>query len=99
MLPMCENNHSRPFLVFIWPSGSRLTFPYGIGNILNYLIVGLHISQLVLINNLIDRNIHLRTLHQRLGGKGDGPYQYGDLYIYDLSDDGSVSVTKSRFGS
>lgn len=42
---------------------------------------------------------NLRFLHQRLGGKGDGPHQYGELYIYSISDDGSVRVTKSKFGS
>ena len=42
---------------------------------------------------------NLRILHQRLGGKGDGPHQYGDLYIYKLSDDGTVRVTKSKYGS
>jgi len=42
---------------------------------------------------------NLRIMHQRLGGKGDGPYQYGELYIYSISDDGSVRVTKSKFGS
>ena len=42
---------------------------------------------------------NLGILHQRLGGKGDGPHQYGDLYIYKLSDDGTVRVTKSKYGS
>lgn len=43
---------------------------------------------------------NLRILHQRLGGgKGDGPYQYGELYIYNISEDGMVRVTKSKFGS
>ena len=42
---------------------------------------------------------NLRILHQRLGGKGDGPYQYGELYTYSISNDGSVRVTKSKFGS
>lgn len=42
---------------------------------------------------------NLTLLHQRLGGQGDGPYQYGQLNIYRIYDDGSVSVTKSKFGS
>ena len=43
---------------------------------------------------------NLRTLHQRLGGgDGDGPYQYGELYIYNISEDGSVGITKLKFGS
>jgi hypothetical protein len=42
---------------------------------------------------------NLRALHQRLGGTGDGPYQYGDLYIYSISAQEQVKVIKSRFGS
>jgi len=41
---------------------------------------------------------NLKLLHQRLGGQGDGPYQYGQLNKYCIHDDGSVSVTKSKFG-
>ena len=40
---------------------------------------------------------NLRALHQRLGGKGDGPYQYGDLYIYTIPDQGPVKIVKSRY--
>ena len=42
---------------------------------------------------------NLRSLHHRLGGTGEGPYQYGDLYIYTILDQGSVIVVKSRYGS
>ena len=42
---------------------------------------------------------NLRTLHQRLGGTGDGPYQYGDMFIYTIPDHGPMTVTKSRYGS
>ena len=42
---------------------------------------------------------NLRSLHHRLGGTGDGPYQYGDLYIYSIPDQGPVKVIKSRYGS
>ncbi len=42
---------------------------------------------------------NLRALHQRLGGTGEGPYQYGDLYIYSISEQEQVKVIKSRFGS
>jgi hypothetical protein len=41
----------------------------------------------------------LRTLHHRLGGTGEGPYQYGDLFIYTIPDQGPVKVLKSRYGS
>ena len=42
---------------------------------------------------------NLRTLHQRLGGSGEGPYSYGDLFIYTIRNIGPVKVTKSRYGS
>ena len=42
---------------------------------------------------------NLRLLHQRLGGTGEGPYQYGDLFIYTIPDQGPVIVKKSRYGS
>ena len=42
---------------------------------------------------------NLRALHHRLGGTGDGPYPYGDLYIYSIPDQGPVNVIKSRYGS
>ena len=42
---------------------------------------------------------NLRTLHHRLGGTGEGPYQYGDLYIYIIPDQGPVKIIKSRYGS
>jgi len=41
---------------------------------------------------------NLRSLHQRLGGTGDGPYPYGELYIYTIPDQGPVKVVKSRYG-
>jgi hypothetical protein len=42
---------------------------------------------------------NLRSLHHRLGGTGEGPYQYGDLYIYTTPDQGPFKVIKSRYGS
>jgi hypothetical protein len=42
---------------------------------------------------------NLRSLHHRLGGTGDGPYQYGDLYVYSIPDQGPVKVIKARYGS
>ena len=42
---------------------------------------------------------NLQALHQRLGGNGEGPYQYGDMFIYTISDNGRVTVIKSRYGS
>jgi len=42
---------------------------------------------------------NLRALHHQLGGTGDGPYQYGDLFIYTIPDHGPAKITKSRYGS
>ena len=42
---------------------------------------------------------NLRALHQRLGGTGEGPYTYGDLFIYTIPAQGPVKVKKSRYGS
>lgn len=42
---------------------------------------------------------NLRLLHRRLGGTGEGPYPYGDLFIYMIPDQGPVKVLKSRYGS
>ena len=42
---------------------------------------------------------NLRSLHHRLGGTGEGPFQYGDMYIYTIPDQGPVKVIKSRYGS
>ncbi len=41
---------------------------------------------------------NLRSLHHRLGGTGEGPYSYGDLFIYTIPDQGPVEVVKSRYG-
>ncbi len=41
---------------------------------------------------------NLRSLHHRLGGQGDGPDQYGELFIYTITDRGPVKVVKSRYG-
>jgi len=42
---------------------------------------------------------NLRMMHHRLGGAGEGPYQYGDLFIYTIPDHGPVRIVKSRYGS
>ena len=41
---------------------------------------------------------NLRALHQRLGGKGEGPYQYGEMFLYTIPDHGPVEVKKLRYG-
>ena len=56
-----------------------------------------HRGEVVLLVGNGSRN--LRLLHHRLGGTGEGPYQYGDLFIYTIPDQGPVKVKKSRYGS
>ena len=56
-----------------------------------------HVGEVVLLVGNGSGN--LRSLHHRLGGTGEGPYKYGDLYIYTIPDQGPVIVVKSRYGS
>ncbi|NNL41322.1 MAG: hypothetical protein HKO79_02425 [Desulfobacterales bacterium] len=41
---------------------------------------------------------NLQAIYRKLGGKGKGPLEYGDLFIMTIPDRGAVKVTKSRFG-
>jgi hypothetical protein len=58
-------------------------------------ILARHAREAVLIVGNGSR--HLRALHHRLGGTGEGPYRYGELFIYHIPDQGPVKVTKSRY--
>jgi len=60
-------------------------------------ILAKHTGEVVLLVGNGSGN--LRSLHQRLGGTGDGPYPYGDLFIYTIPDHGPVKITRSRYGS
>ncbi len=40
---------------------------------------------------------NLQAIYYRLGGKGRGPLEYGDLYILTVPDEGPTKVVKSRF--
>jgi len=60
-------------------------------------IIAKHTGEVVLLVGNGSGN--LRSLHHRLGGTGEGPYQYGDLYIYTIPVQGPVTVIKSRYGS
>ena len=60
-------------------------------------ILSKHTGEMVLLVGNGSGN--LRSLHHRLGGTGEGPYKYGDLYIYTIPDQGPVIVVKSRYGS
>jgi len=42
---------------------------------------------------------NLQAIYRKLGGRGKGPLEYGDLFIMTIPDRGAVKVTKSRFGS
>jgi hypothetical protein len=41
---------------------------------------------------------NLQAIYYRLGGKGRGPLEYGDLYILTVADEGPTQVVKLRFG-
>ena len=41
---------------------------------------------------------NLQRIYQRLGGTGEPPVRYGDLYIISVPDKGPVRITESRFG-
>jgi hypothetical protein len=60
-------------------------------------ILAKHTGEVVLLVGNGSGN--LEALHHRLGGKGDGPYPYGDLFIYTIPDQGPVKIIKSRYGS
>ena len=59
-------------------------------------IISKHQGEVVLIVG--NGSGYLRAVHQKLGGAGDGPYQYGDLFIYKILENGSMEITKSRYG-
>ncbi len=59
-------------------------------------ILARHAGETVLIVG--NGSANLRALHLRLGGTGEGPYKYGDLFIYTIPDQGPAKVIKSRFG-
>lgn len=58
-------------------------------------ILSAHKGEVVLL--VANGSGNLRSLHQRLGGTGDGPYPYGDLYIYTIPHHGPVKVVKKRY--
>ena len=67
-----------------------------INKIVNKILTGHRVEMVLLVGN---GSGNLRALHQRLGDSGDGPHQYGDLFIYTIPDQGPVKVKKSRCGS
>ena len=77
--------------ISITPRFTRQTINKLVGEIL----AG-HSGEVVLLVG--NGSANLRLLHQRLGGTGEGPYSYGDLFIYTIVENGRVEVNKSRFG-
>ena len=41
---------------------------------------------------------NLRKMYWRLGGDGEGPIEYGDLFIIKIPENGPVNIVKTRFG-
>jgi hypothetical protein len=60
-------------------------------------ILAKHTGEVVLLVGNGSGN--LRRIHQRLGGTGDGPYLYGDLFIYSITGQGAAKITKMRYGT
>ena len=60
-------------------------------------ILTMHAGGVVLWVGNVSGN--LQAIYRKLGGKGKGPLEYGDLFIMTIPDRGSVNVTKSQFGS
>jgi len=58
-------------------------------------VLGGHAGETVLL--VAHGSGNLSALHQRLGGTGDGPYRYGDLYLYFIPAHGPVTVVKRRY--
>jgi hypothetical protein len=59
-------------------------------------ILSTHPGGVVLFVGNVSGN--LMAMHAYLGGKGKGPVNYGDMAIFKISDQGTESVTYSRFG-
>ena len=60
-------------------------------------ILTLHAGGVVLWVGNVSGN--LQAIYRRLGGKGKGPLEYGDLFLMTIPDRGTANVTKLRFGS
>ena len=46
----------------------------------------------------IGNTSNIPIIFQELGGKGEGPGEYGDLYVLEVPDKGATKVTRFRFG-
>ena len=59
-------------------------------------ILSKHAGGVVLYVGNVSGN--LMAMHNHLGGSGSGPSVYGQMAIFIISDQGTVSVTESHFG-
>ena len=59
-------------------------------------ILSKHAGGVVLYVGNVSGN--LMAMHRHLGGSGMGPSEYGEMAIFSISDQGTISVTESRFG-
>ncbi len=59
-------------------------------------IISKHAGGVALVVGNVSGN--LMALYAYLGGKSKGPVNYGDMAIFKISDQGTESVTYSRFG-
>lgn len=46
----------------------------------------------------VGNTTNLPTIYEDLGGTGEPPVRYGDLFFVRLAPDGAVDVTRSRYG-
>ena len=59
-------------------------------------ILTVHAGKVVLWVGNVSGN--LQAIYHTLGGKGDGPIKYGQLFILTVPDKGATKVVKSTFG-
>ena len=59
-------------------------------------ILTLHAGKVVLWVGNVSGN--LQAIYRRLGGKGRGPLEYGQLFVLTVPDKGPTAVIKSTFG-
>ena len=59
-------------------------------------ILSKHAGGVVLYVGNVSGN--LMAFHRYLGGSGMGPKEYGEMAIFKISDQGTISVTDSQFG-
>jgi hypothetical protein len=66
-----------------------------VNEIVNEMLT-LHSGETVLWVGNVSGN--LGSIYWRLGGKGDGPFNYGEMFILTVPDQGPTRVVKTRYG-